>query len=209
MLPLGEPFAAVIFGDQWREAGYAAMAMFAYVGGRSLINLAGEAFKAAEQPNLLPRMYLLSAVLGIASIVALLPLGLVGVSAAISISSIGVTAYAIRAASGVLEVPATRIVSEIVPAVAASVVMAGALTPLEHLVVDAANRETAVGLLLLASETLAAAGIYLGALAVVAPPLARELVELARKAPSRLTARGGGAAATLEPDVPPTPTPVN
>ena len=207
MLPLGEPFAVVVFGEQWREAGYAAMAMFAYVGGRSLISLCGEAFKAAERPQILPRVSLLSATLGVASIVALLPFGLVGVAAAVSVTSAGVTAYSMRAVAGVVSVPVTRMVGEIWPALAASVAMAAVLLPVEHLVVDAASRETALGLVLLAGEVVAAAALYWGALAVIARPLARELLEIPRRAARQLTARPpeteSGPAAEI---ITPTPT---
>jgi PST family polysaccharide transporter len=206
MLPLGEPFAALVFGEPWRDAGYAAMAMFAYVGGRSLISLAGEAFKAAGQPNLLSRMYLFSAAVTIASIVALLPFGLVGVSAAISLSSIAVTVYAVRTAGGVTGLSVARLVGAIWPAVAASLAMAAALLPVEHLAVDAAGRETALGLLLLAGEAAAAAAMYWGALAVLAPPLARELVGVTRKAARQLASRGPMAERRPGPEVAPTPT---
>lgn len=206
MLPLGEPFAVVVFGEPWRDAGYAAMAMFAYVGCRSLISLAGEAFKAAERPQILLRVSLLSAALGVASIVALLPFGLVGVAAAVSVASVGVTAYSIRAVAGVVGLPVARMVGEIWPAVAASVVMAAALLPVEHLVVDAAGRETALGLILLAGEVVAAAALYWGALAVFARPLARELLEITRRAARQLTARAPETEPGPTGEVTPTPT---
>jgi O-antigen/teichoic acid export membrane protein len=208
MLPLGEPFAAVVFGEPWRDAGYAAMAMFAYVGGRSITSLAGEAFKAAARPDLLPRLSLLTAVLNIGFIVALLPLGLVGVAAAISVSSIGVASYALRSAARVLGTPVSRLLREIWPALTASLFMAGVLLPVEHLVVDAAGRETALGVSLLVAELAAAAVLYLVALAVVAPPVARELLGLVRQVPRRLARRAAVPEATTEHELPASPKPV-
>jgi O-antigen/teichoic acid export membrane protein len=208
MLPLGEPFAAVVFGEPWRDAGYAAMAMFAYVGGRSITSLAGEAFKAAGRPDILPRLSLVTAVLSVGFIVALLPLGLVGVATAISVSSIGVAAYAIRSVAGVLGLSVPRAVREILPALAASSFMAGVLLPVEHLVVDAAGRETALGLLLLVAELGAAVGLYLGALAALAPPVARELLGVIRQVPRGLRRRSRAPESAAEQEASASPNPV-
>jgi O-antigen/teichoic acid export membrane protein len=208
MLPLGEPFAAVVFGEPWRDAGYAAMAMFAYVGGRSITSLAGEAFKAAGRPDILPKLSVVTAVLSIGFVVALLPLGLVGVAAAISISSIGVAAYAIRSSAAVLGLSAARLGREVWPALAASLFMAAVLTPVEHLVVDAAGRGTALGLFLLVAELATAAGLYVTALAALAPPIARELLEVIRQVPRRLTRRGRVPEPSAEPEASASPNPV-
>jgi PST family polysaccharide transporter len=209
MLPLGEPFATLVFGDPWRDAGYAAMAMFAYVGGRSLASLAGEAFKAAGQPNLLLRMSLLSATVSIASIVALLPLGLVGVAAATSVSSIGVAAYAMLLSARVVRLPLHRLLEQIWAPAAASIGMASALLALEQLALTAASRETAIGLVLLAGEVALALGAYLGLLRLIAPALTRELIGVGREVRKRLRSGDRGAEPALEPDATPPPTPVN
>ena len=64
--------------------------------------------------------------------------------------------------------------------------MAGAVTALEFLVVDSADREVAVGLALLAGELVVAAGIYLGSLAAIAPETLRELLDTGRRAIAKL-----------------------
>jgi PST family polysaccharide transporter len=198
MLPLGEPLAVALFGEQWRDAGYAAMAMFAYVGARSIASVAGEAMKAAGEPRMLPRINLLSAVLSIAAIFALLPFGLVGVAAAVSVSSIGTVIYALRLAGGVTGLGLRRLRSELWPPLAASIVMAAVMLPVEHLLLDAAGRDTFAAVLMVGVELLLAAGIYLGVLAAIAPSSARAALELLRGALRRLRGRGGRRQAPVD-----------
>jgi PST family polysaccharide transporter len=189
MLPLGEPLAVALFGESWRDAGYAAMAMFAYVGARSVTSVTAEVLKAAGEPRLLPRINLLSAALNVTFVIALLPLGLVGVAAAISVSAIGTLLYALRLSGRVTGLGSARLGSELWPPAAASIVMAAVMLPVEHLLVDAANRGTLVGLALLAAELLLAAAIYLGVLAIVAPSTTRAALARLRDAGRGLTGR--------------------
>ncbi len=189
MLPLGEPLAVLMFGEPWRPAGYAAMAMFAYVGGRSISSVAGETIKAVGEPRYLPRINGLSAALSISFIIALLPLGLVGVAAATSVSSIGTTIYALHLADRATGIGIRRLVPELWPPLAAATLMVATLLPLEHLLIDAAGREVGIGLVLLAGELALGTAIYLGALAVMAPSSARAIKELPRIARERLRSR--------------------
>ena len=186
MIPLGVPFAVLLFGEPWRDAGYAAMAMFAYVGARSILSVCDEAFKAAGRPDVLPRLHIFSGVIGIVAIVALLPFGLVGVAAAASVGSLAISGYAIRSIAPIVGTPVRRILEEVWPPAVAATLMAGAVTALEFLVVDSADREVAVGLALLAGELVVAAGIYLGSLAAIAPETLRELLDTGRRAIAKL-----------------------
>jgi O-antigen/teichoic acid export membrane protein len=189
MLPLGVPFAVLLFGETWRDAGYAAMAMFAYVGGRAMVSVCSEAFKAAGRPEILPRMHTYSAVLTIAAIFALLPLGLVGVAAAVSVSAIVIGAYALWRAAEVTDMGWTALLREIWAPAVAALAMAGALFALDRLLIDSAGREVGLGLVLLVGEVLLGACLYVAFLAVVAPSRARALIEALREGPRQVGRR--------------------
>jgi O-antigen/teichoic acid export membrane protein len=177
-LPLGESIAVIVFGPPWREAGYAAMALCGYTGARALVSVAREAFKAIGHPEVLPRMQMVSAVLTIGGMLALVPLGLTGVAAAVSASSICIAVYAIRALHRVGGIPMRPMVDQIWPALAAGAAMVAVLLPLEQLLVRADSHGTALGLALLVGEGALGAAVYLGVLAAVAPAMARDLVGL-------------------------------
>ena len=127
-------------------------------------------------------------------VVAFAWLGPVGVGIGISLSSIGTAVYSTRAVAPITGVPARRIMAEIWPSVAASVVMAGAVFGAQ-LVIDAQAHGTAVGLILLLVEALLGAAVYLGALTVIAPGTARELREIVSHLRERLPWRRGSASA--------------
>jgi PST family polysaccharide transporter len=175
LVPLGTPAVVLLFGETWRQAGYGAMALAGYCAALSLDSLASEAWKAAGRPDMLPRMHGLSLVLTAILVVALAPFGLVGVTIGMSVSAIGVAAYAIWGMGEALGMSLRRMQREILPAAFAAAVMAGALFLLEHFVVRADHRGTAFGLALVAAEAVLGAIVYLVLLATVAPATTREL----------------------------------
>jgi O-antigen/teichoic acid export membrane protein len=180
LLPLGTPMAVVLFGGQWRVAGHIASAMFAFTGTRALIAIIREAFKASGRSELLTKLQIVSGVLTTGLMVAAVPLGVVAVAGANSVSSIGVAAYGLRAVSPVTGIPVRRLLGEIWPSLLASAPMAGALY-LAELWLDADGHGTALGAALLAGEIVLAIAVYLAALAAIAPNSARELVEMIRQ----------------------------
>jgi PST family polysaccharide transporter len=166
----------LLFGERWRDAGYGAAALAGYCAALSLDSLASEAWKAYGRPDMLPRMHGLSLVLTGICAGALVQFGLVGVTIGMSLSAIGVAAYAVWGMSTALGMSLGGLWREIWPAALASVVMAGALYLLEHFVVQADSRGTVLGLVLLAAESALGAVLYLGLLSVLAPAAKRELV---------------------------------
>jgi O-antigen/teichoic acid export membrane protein len=185
LFPLGEPVVVLVFGDQWQQAGAALTAMCGYTAGHAFVSLGAEVFKAAGRPQLLPRMHAVSAALTAILMLALLPFGLIGVAAALSLRSVGTAVYAMWATGTVLELPLRRLLTQIWPPAAAALLMAAVVFPLERLVVDADSHSTPVGLALLAGEALLAVAVYLGALITLAPSLRRELRALPRLARRR------------------------
>ena len=185
--PLGEPFVVLVFGEPWRESGKILMAMAAYAAGLSFVALATQVFKAAARPELLARMQLFSVVLTVAFMVPLLPFGLVGIAAAVSLQSISIGVYAGVRMATVVGVPLRRVWNAVWPPATAAVAMAGALYPLEHHLVDADGHGAAVGLVPLSAEAAVGGLLYLAILTTLAPDAARSIAGVLRTARRRMS----------------------
>ncbi len=188
LVPLGLPLAVLLFGDVWRQAGYAAMGMGLYTGASSLSSLASEALKADGRPDRLTRMHAATALLTVAAMLALLPLGLSAVAVGLSIGATAGAALGLYYTVRIVGVAARDIFREIWPPLLAALLMAAAMVPVEFLLVKAAEKGTLVGLLLLTAEGALAVAIYVGLLALLAPATARELLRGARTARGSLLA---------------------
>jgi PST family polysaccharide transporter len=182
LLPLGEPLAVLLLGEEWRQAGRALAALCLYGAGGAVVSVASEAFKAWGRPELLVRIHLVAAGLLAVLMVAFLPFGLVAVAAAVSIASAGAGLYALRSVGRVVGIPFGRLAAEVWPPLVAAALTAAALFPVERWTVRAGERGAAAGLGLLAAEALAGAACYLALLAALAPGTARELAGAARSA---------------------------
>jgi O-antigen/teichoic acid export membrane protein len=178
LLPLGKPLVVLAFGETWAPAGRALTAMCAFAAGHTYDSLASEAWKAAGRPDMLPRMHLLNAVSLVVFMLAFLPLGLTGMGAALSLSSLVVAVYALQGAGRVLRIGARRLADEVWPAALAAAVMSGALFALEHGVTRADTRGVAGGLALLAGEAVLGVVVFLAVLLTVRPERRTELREL-------------------------------
>lgn len=187
VLALGKPTAELVFGDVWADAGEAAMALCLYPAAGALSSVVVESFLASGRPQLVVRIEVVALVIGAATMVALLPLELVGVAAGVSIGISAGAVYALYKAHVVLSISAREILAEIGPPIAAAVVMGVSVLALDRLVVDSRDHETALGLCLLAAEGIAAFGIYGLVLHGLAPgraPELRALIERARAQPA-------------------------
>src|SRR6202035_61824 len=123
LVPLGMPAGVLLFRQTSRQAGYGAMALAGYCAALSLDSLASEAWKAYGRPDMLPRMHGLSLVLTTIWVAALVPFGLVGVTIGMSVSALGVAAYAVWGMSRPLDMSLSRLQQEIWPAAVASALM--------------------------------------------------------------------------------------
>jgi PST family polysaccharide transporter len=175
LLALGQPLAVILFGDVWRAAGGAAMAMCLYPAMSSLSSIASEALKAHGRPDLLTRMHTLTTVLTAALMGALLPLGLNGVAAALSIGAAVSGVYAISLVHRTIGFSLADMVAEIWPSAAAALAMGLPLLALDRLVVHAGDHATAPGALLLSGEAAAGGLVFLAVSAILQPQRLREL----------------------------------
>jgi O-antigen/teichoic acid export membrane protein len=193
LLPLGEPLAVVLFGQVWRPAGRALEAMCLFAAGNSLLSICLEGAKAYGRPSVLARVHLFMMLVTVAAMVALLPLGLNGVAAGLSIGAVAGGVYAAYSFSRVVSLPLDRIWAQVWAPAVAAVLMAGALYPVEHLVLHASAHGVAAGLGLLAVEGVLAAIVYLAALFVLAPETVRLILSMPPAALRRARNRGGSA----------------
>jgi O-antigen/teichoic acid export membrane protein len=196
LIPLGVPSATLIFGDVWRDAGYAAMAAALFPAAGAILSFASESLKADGHPEVLSRMHLVIFIVSAIAMVSLLPFDLVGVAGGVSVGTVAGAAFALVSVSRLIEIPMARLIGEFAPAAAAALIMAAVLTPLEFLVVNAADRGTAIGLVLLAGEGLLGMLIYAGALRLFAPSVLADLMQVVRGALKR---DGGAAPSPAEP----------
>jgi PST family polysaccharide transporter len=185
-VPLGEPLMVTVFGEVWRPAGEALIAMCLYPAGGMLASVVSEALKAIGEPRLLTRMHAVTSGVTIVVMLALIPAGLTAVAAGLSVGAVAGGAYALVLARNTLEIPLHTMLAEVVPIAIAAILAALAVVPLELWVVDAASHSTLVAALLLVAEALAGLVVYVALLAMVAPAAAAELGDGARRATSRL-----------------------
>jgi O-antigen/teichoic acid export membrane protein len=181
LIPLGVPAAVIAFGEVWRDAGYAAMALAGVTVAGTLISFASEVVKADGRPDILAVIRVVNLVAAVAFMLALLPFDLVGVAAGLSLGTFTGAIYAVVKVSQLLEIPVRRMTHEILPATIAATFMAATLTPIEFLLVDASSHGTALGLCLLALEGLLGIGLYLLAMRIVSPDGFRELIALVKR----------------------------
>ena len=175
MIPLGKPLTTLAFGDVWAEAGEAVMALGVFTAARGISSLLVEAFKADGKPAVVTRMNIVELVVGSLAMLALLPLGLIGVCVGISIGAVIRALYALRRAHVVMRFPLTNLLGAIRPPLLAGVVMVSVLLPLEAFVFQAGDRSTLPGLLLLSIEGALGLAVYAGILHVLMPGALAEL----------------------------------
>jgi O-antigen/teichoic acid export membrane protein len=185
MIPLGEPLTILAFGPVWADAGKAAMALGVFTAARGVTSLIQETLKADGRPDVVTRMNLVEIVVGCAAMLALLPLGLVGVCIGISIGTVVRAAYAFGRAHVVVGVPLTNMLEAIRAPLLAGLVMVAVLFPLEGFLFEAGDRATAPGLLLLALEAALGLAIYTGILHVLMPGALAEFRDLLRRMRTR------------------------
>jgi O-antigen/teichoic acid export membrane protein len=204
LFALGEPVVVVVFGERWREAGQAVRAMCLFTAGQSFGSLGTEIFRAAGRPNLSFRMNVVGLVSTAAFMVALLPFGLLGIAAALSLQAVAVAVYSLRTISRVVEVPIREIASDLWPPAAASTVAVACIYPLDRLVIHADQAGLLPALGLLAAEACLGALIYLAVLRATAPSTANTLLGVMRRVTARM-AQVRGLKDQIDADIPPGP----
>lgn len=178
LVGLGHPLVVLLFGTRWSLAGDGAMALGVWAAAASIPAFANEAFKAVGRTEMIARMQTLSLLVTVIAVLALLPLGMVGVCAGLAVAALGIAVYAARRSAQALGLPVRALGSEIVPAAVAASVMGLALLALDRLLVHAAAHGVALGLVLVGAESVIGAALYGVCLLVLSPAIRAEAVEM-------------------------------
>ena len=184
LVPLGIPLAVVLFGEVWRDAGEAAMALSVYTVGAALVSVASEGYKAEGRPEVLVHVHAVTFAVGTVAMVALLPYDLVGVVGGLSIGLAVGAIYALARVGRMLEISAGSLLAQLWPSALAGLAMAAALLPFDRLLTEPESHGTAVALLLLGAEGLIGLAIYAVILILLAPDTisqVRSLIATARR----------------------------
>lgn len=174
LIPLGVPLAVLAFGETWREAGQVAAAMALFPAGGIVNSMVSEALKAEGRPQRLTHINAVWTGSTLATMTAMIPLGLEAVAAGLSIGAVIGGLYAMLTMRRELGLPVREMLALLVGPAMAAAVMAVALFGLEA-AVDAEGHAVIAGIALLAAEATAGALVYLVALRVLSPSTFAEL----------------------------------
>lgn len=175
LIPLGEPIAVVLFGDQWRGTGVIAMALSGMAFALVLESLSSEVFKARGRPDILPRMHGLLAILSISLMVVLSPFGARGVALGLSLSTLCVAFYALRRLTILVGISPREVVQAIMPPVVSASLMAGSLYLFDREVIPLDDRRLGEALAGISIDVIVGLAIYLLSMAVVGREALNEL----------------------------------
>ncbi|MDD7940810.1 oligosaccharide flippase family protein [Actinomycetospora lutea] len=190
LVAAGGPAIVVLLGPQWAPAGVFVAAMAGFGPGTALNAIGVESIKGAGASKRLHWATAVSLVLGIGGLIALLPLGLLGVGLAVSIEGMMGGILTVALARPLVKVLWSELVRVLLPPLVAGVAAGAATWALEHLVLQSDTRPLVLGLLYLLADAVLFAAVYLAVLAVLAPATVAELKGLLVK----LRRRGGSGA---------------
>lgn len=169
LVALGQPMIVVLLGEQWRPAGLFVAAMAGVGPGTAMGAIGIESIKGAGASRRINYLTVLSIVVGLGSLIALLPFGLVGVGLAASLDGIVGGFASIVLARRLAGASVGDLVAVLAPPLAAATAAGAAVGVLEHLVVHSDQRPVVLGLVFLALEVLLLAAVFLGLLFLMAP----------------------------------------
>ncbi len=189
LLPLGPSLVVLVLGDEWRQAGYAAMALVGYPLVGPLTSVLSEGVKGMGRPDVLSRTALVSTVGTLLFAAAFVPLGVVGIAGAYSLSSMFTVAVMLKLSMPLLSIDRASVVRTLGPSFLATAAMVALLFPLEWLLVRADERATATGLLLLLGEAVLGLAVYVWILRFLDRDAVESLWRGARAVKPKLTRR--------------------
>jgi O-antigen/teichoic acid export membrane protein len=194
MLALGEPAVLVLFGEPWRNAGLALVAMSGIGIGYAMTCVSEEAIKGAGRTKLLNWLTAMDVILGVGLLVALVLWGgLIGASLSLSLTSVVIGLVMLALARQVVVVPLRQLVSALVTPMPALAVAAVITWLFEHYLMKAESRPLpiAVGFLLL--DGLVYIITFLSILSVFAKPTAKAVLRIGLMAAQRIRERVRGS----------------
>ncbi len=188
LIVVGQPVAVLVFGEAWRPAGTAAMAMAGIVGGAALHSLGAQVIKGSARMKLMNWLSALGLGLNLALLVWLLQFGLVGVGIALSVTSLVVGMVSVLIARSVVNASYRDVVGNLAPSTLSAFVACTVVFPLEHVVVRSDQYFEPLGLALIVADCLLFMLIYVGVLRLVSPTRYRAVRAFTESAAVRLVA---------------------
>lgn len=178
---IGEPTVVVVLGEPWRGAGVAVVAMAGLGVGKAFSSVSEEAVKACGRTSLINRFTALEAVLGLSLLFLLaIPLGLIGVGLAISLTALLVGLQCVVVARRVVDAPPRQIVRAILPPLVAATAAAVPTGALEMFVLRSDTHSLPVALAFLSVDGLCYLAVYVMGIAVLAPSTLADVLRTAR-----------------------------
>lgn len=186
LIVMGEPVVVLLLGDQWHPAGAATAAMAGVGLGVALTSVGWEAIKGTGRSSVLNWITALTLGLGLPLLVVMLRFGLIGVGIAGSVTSLVVGAVSIEFARRAVGASGRDVANCLVSSTISATVALAVVFPLEHFVVESERYGAAVGLGLVAVQSLLFAVVYMAALRVLAPARYRSIRRFGERTLTRL-----------------------
>jgi O-antigen/teichoic acid export membrane protein len=181
LLLLGEQLMIILLGERWKEAGHVLSALSGATTSLVLIYLVTEILKAANRPDLLPRMMLVRTVGSILLMIAFVSFGATGVAAGVSLAFMLAAIYGLRDVCRVLKLSLRTVANAFWPPMLASIGMTAILTPFIVYVVHVEHSGTATRLGWLAIQLILGLAVYGTVLFKISPATASELKHVLRR----------------------------
>jgi O-antigen/teichoic acid export membrane protein len=169
MIAAGGPAVVVLFGERWRGAGVALVAMSGLNIGSAISIVAQDAIKARGRTRLINWFTLADLFLGVGFLLILIgPFGFVGASLYISLTSLVTAAIMLGLAQLVVTVPLRRVLTVLARPIPSMLVATAATWWLEHDLLRSDTRGPILAVVLLAVDALVFCLVYLAVLTVFA-----------------------------------------
>ena len=169
MIAAGGPAVVVLFGERWRGAGVALVAMSGLNIGSAISVVAQDAIKARGRTRLINWFTLADLFLGVGFLLILIgPFGFVGASLYISLTSLVTAAIMLGLAQLVVTVPLRRVLTVLARPIPSLLVATAATWWLEHDLLRSDTRGPILAVVLLAVDALVFCLVYLAVLTVFA-----------------------------------------
>jgi PST family polysaccharide transporter len=182
----------LVFGQEWRPAGTAAMAMAGIAVGAALHSLGAQVIKGSGRMKLMNWLSALGLGLNLALLVLLLQFGLVGVGIALSVTSLVVGIVSVMIARSVVNASYRDVVESLAPSTLSALVACAVVFTFEHVVVRSDQYSEPLGLALVVMDCMLFTLLYVGVLRLVSPTRYRAVRGFAGNSATRLVAALAG-----------------
>lgn len=191
LVALGEPLIVVLLGEKWRGAGQVLVGMAGYGPGLALTSVGSETLKGAGLSRRLNWVTFSALAVGVGGLIALLPLGLLGVGLAVSLEVMVSGSLCVALALPLVSVRPSEALGRLVPPLLAALAAGAGIFALEHMALHSDTHGVLVGVGLLIADIVAFFVLFYLALRLIAPAAAAELTGALSQIGDKLRKRRG------------------